>query len=104
MRQTSFCCWTDVNFVLRLLLRVGRNILRGPNYFDTDFTLQKSFGVPTMKIFGENAQFEFRADFYNIFNQTNVTNLNKVISTDGKTSNPLFGQAQNALGARVVEL
>ena len=88
---------------------VGRNILRGPNYFDTDFTLQKSFGIPKMKIFGENARFEFRADFYNIFNKINLTPIapassSTIISTNGTTSNPLFGQPQSALGARVVEL
>ncbi len=91
---------------------VGRNILRGPQYFDTDATIQKSFGLPKLPIFGENARFEFRADLYNIFNKLNLTPFtpsgasanNTLISTDGVTSNPLFGQAQSALGGRVVEL
>ncbi len=92
--------------------QVGRNILRGPNYFDTDATIQKSFGLPKMPIFGENARLEFRGDLYNIFNKLNLTpftpsgtnSANTLISTDGVTSNPLFGQAQSALGGRVVEL
>ena len=91
---------------------VGRNVLRGPNYFDTDMTLQKSFGLPKMPILGENARFEFSADFFNIFNKLNLTNLDNggnpfagnVISNDGVHSNPLFGQAQTALGGRVVNL
>jgi hypothetical protein len=61
---------------------------------------------------GENARFEFRADFFNIFNKLNLTPLppsgtqanNNTISFDGTTSNPLFGQAQSALNGRIVEL
>jgi hypothetical protein len=92
---------------------VGRNILRGPNYFDTDVTLQKSFGLPKLPIFGENARFEFRADFFNVFNKLNLNGdfLNgdnsfagNVISFDGTTSNPQFGQAQSALAGRIVQL
>ncbi|HEY7212410.1 MAG TPA: TonB-dependent receptor [Bryobacteraceae bacterium] len=91
---------------------VGRNILRGPSYFDVDATIQKSFGLPKMPIFGENARLEFRGDIFNIFNKLNLTPFqasgasanNTLISTDGTTSNPLFGQAQSALGGRVLEL
>jgi hypothetical protein len=87
---------------------VGRNVLRGPNYFDTDATIQKSFGLPKMKILGENARIDFRADIFNIFNKLNLTPLNftsdsQNISFDGSTSNPLFGQAQSALAGRIVE-
>ena len=59
-----------------------------------------------MKIFGENAKLDIRVDLFNIFNKPNLDSLqlNKTISFDGVTSNPLFGQAQAALGGRVVEL
>ncbi|MBV8828710.1 MAG: TonB-dependent receptor [Acidobacteriaceae bacterium] len=89
---------------------VGRNLLRGPNYFDIDMTLQKSFGLPKLPIFGENARFEFRANAYNLFNKTNLLTMglsgfqNDVISTNGTTSNPIFGQAQQALSGRIIEL
>ena len=91
---------------------VGRNVLRGPGYFDTDMTLQKSFGLPKLPILGENAQFEFRADFFNIFNKTNLQNLDNggnpysgnIISSDGLTSNPQFGIAQAGLAGRVINL
>ncbi len=90
---------------------VGRNVLTGPNYFDIDMTLQKSFGLPKLPIFGENARFEFRANAFNLFNKTNLTPLSsgdngvaRLISTDGVTSNPFFGIAQSALGARIIEL
>lgn len=82
---------------------VGRNVLRGPRYFDTDMTLQKSFGLPAMPFIGENARLDLRANFYNIFNTLNLTSINNTISTDGTTSNPLFGQAQSALAGRIVE-
>jgi hypothetical protein len=87
---------------------VGRNSLRGPNYFDIDMNLQKSWGLPKLPMFGENARITTRADFFNIFNKLNLF-LNPgdptvtAISFDGVTSNPHFGQAQQALGARVIE-
>ena len=83
---------------------VGRNVLRGPNYFDNDFTLQKSFGVPKMKILGENARFEFRADFYNLFNKLNLALPDNVVSFNGTTPNPHFGQSQSALAGRIIQM
>lgn len=88
---------------------VGRNILQGPNFSNVNATLTKAFGVPSFGIFGEAARFEFRANFFNIFNQTNLSPLtvnsaDQMISTDGRTSNPLFGQPQSALGGRTIEL
>lgn len=81
---------------------VGRNSVRGPNYFDTDMDAQKSFGIPKNTIFGENAGLTVRAMFFNIFNQTNLTPFN---TGDGNTliTSSQFGQAQKALGARTIE-
>lgn len=92
---------------------VGRNVLRGPNYFDTDITIQKSFGLPKMRILGENGRFEFRADCFNVFNKLNLNGdfinsdnpfAGNVISFDGVHSNPQFGVAQSALAGRIVQL
>jgi hypothetical protein len=94
---------------------VGRNSLRGPMYFDTDITIQKSFGLPKLPIFGENARFEFRGDIYNIFNKLNLSPLGTLIGFGGyplasqimgspTDPNSSFGQAQSALGGRIVEL
>ena len=88
---------------------VGRNILQGPGYLNVDSSLTKAFGVPSFGIFGEAARFEFRANFFNIFNKTNLSPMtansaDQTISFDGRTSNPLFGQSQSALGGRIVEL
>jgi hypothetical protein len=87
---------------------VGRNSLRGPDYLDTDLDAQKTFGIPPNRIFGEGAGLTIRTMFFNVFNKTNLTpfnvgDQNTQISTDGRTSNPAFGQSSGALGARTIE-
>jgi hypothetical protein len=87
---------------------VGRNSLRGPNYFNTDMDAQKTFGLPGSRIFGENTGLTIRAMFFNIFNQTNLTpfntgDINTQISTDGVTSNTQFSQSSSALASRTIE-
>lgn len=77
---------------------ITRNMFTGPGYFDVDATLSKSFGLPTFKIIGENAKLEFRANFYNLFNKLNLANIQNDII------NQHFGEAQNALGSRTIEL
>ena len=47
---------------------VGRNCLRGPRQVDLDFSLAKLFPV------SEWQNFEFRADFFNLFNHPNFAN------------------------------
>jgi len=51
-----------------------------------------------MKVIGENGKIEVRANFYNLFNKLNLSNIQNNIL------NVHFGEAQNALGARVIEL
>ena len=77
---------------------IHRGIFTGPGYFDVDATLSKSFGLPTMKIIGENAKIEFRANFYNLFNKLNLWNVQNNIFDQH------FGEAQQALGSRTIEL
>jgi len=77
---------------------IARNSFSGPSYFDVDATLSKSFGLPSMKVIGENGRIEFRANFYNLFNKLNLFNpQNNILD-------PHFGEAQNALGSRTIEL
>ncbi len=83
---------------------VGRNTFRGPRYLGFDATLAKSFGLPNMKVIGEHGRLNLQANIYNVFNKVNLTGVNTTISNDGKTSNPLFGQAQSAFAGRIVEL
>ena len=51
-----------------------------------------------MRVLGEGAKLEFRANFYNLFNKLNLTNIQNDIM------NVHFGQAQNALGSRTIEI
>jgi hypothetical protein len=50
---------------------LGRNTFRGPGLALVDFTLGRSFGFPWF--YGkEGARFQFRAEFYNLFNRVNL--------------------------------
>jgi hypothetical protein len=77
---------------------IARNSFRGPGYFDVDATLSKTFGLPSNKILGERAGLEFRINFYNLFNKLNLYNPQTDII------NSHFGEAQTALGSRVIEM
>jgi len=100
---------------------MGRNTFRGPRYSSVDFTISKAFGLPHMRVLGENAKLEFRANFYNVFNQLSFAALQnpqaigtiQVDALTGLQTNPTktnalqstqFSQAQNGLAGRVVEL
>lgn len=50
-----------------------------------------------MKFLGENAKFVFTANFYNLFNNTNLTNV------DTNVLDQTFGMALNALGSRTID-
>lgn len=56
---------------------VGRNVLRGPRQTNVDFSVIKRFPL------GEAKSVEFRAEFFNLFNQVNfanpISNLNAAI-------------------------
>ena len=85
---------------------IGRNSLTGPGYKDVDATLSKSFGLPHARGIGENAQFEFRADAYNLFNNLNfkpggASNSGSIVDN---IASPAFGQAMQALGSRTIDL
>jgi hypothetical protein len=89
---------------------IRRNTLNGPNYFDVDASLSKAFGVPNNRVLGENARFEIRADFYNIFNKLNLdlTSIDPTlgfVAPDGTvTPNSDFGVIHKALGSRTIQL
>ena len=79
---------------------VFRNSLTGPGYKDVDLTLSKGFGLPKMRVLGENARLEFRMDAFNVFNNMNL-NPNNVSNNTGNSN---FGTISNALAARVLSL
>jgi len=98
---------------------VGRNSFRGPRYSSIDFTLGKAFGLPRAKIIGEGAKLEFRLNFFNLLNETNLAPIGsqqigtiQLNSLTGAQINPTttnglasttFDQAQSGLAGRVIE-
>ncbi|HMX25426.1 MAG TPA: carboxypeptidase regulatory-like domain-containing protein [Blastocatellia bacterium] len=65
----------------------GRNIVRGPNFFQTDLGLHKAF--PLWK---ESTKLEFRMEAFNLFNKTNF------LTPDSSASNVRFDTAGNYTG------
>jgi len=70
---------------------LGRNTYFGPGFANTDMNILKR--VP-MKFIGERGEFQFRAEFFNLFNRVNLG------QPVGDISNTLFGKATSAYGAR----
>jgi hypothetical protein len=70
----------------------GRNIAEGPGYANWDFSAFKNIRVAEAK------EFQFRAEFFNIFNHTNFR------LPDSDISSPTFNQIQAAQPAREIQL
>src|SRR5229473_2517776 len=71
---------------------VGRNCLRGPRQVNLDFSIAKLFPI------AESRNFEFRAEFFNLFNHPNfanpISNLNALIASGGSID-PTTGRVLN---------
>ena len=103
---------------------IQRNSLAGPHYNDTDVSLTKNFGMPSIKGLGEKAGLSFRADVYNLFNKLNINggsaqgggggsidNVLGTVNPDGSINsvNSDFGVAgsygnKGALGSRTIQI
>lgn len=70
----------------------GRNIARGPAFFQTDLGVHKTF-----PLFSESTRVEFRAEAFNLFNHTNFATPN------GNISNAGFGTITSAFPAREIQ-
>ncbi len=70
----------------------GRNVVEGPGYQQWDFSLFKDIPIREAK------RLQFRAEFFNVFNHANFR------LPDNDISSPTFGQIQNALPGREVQL
>ncbi len=71
---------------------LGRNIIRGPKQINTDFSIMKS--IPTI----ESQSLEFRAEFFNLFNNVNFANPVNIVTSEN------FGQiAATSTGPRVIQ-
>jgi hypothetical protein len=63
---------------------VGRNVLRGPRQVNVDVSVIKRFP------FRETKSVEFRAEFFNLFNQVNLSN--PISNLNSASINPSTGQ------------
>ena len=78
---------------------LGRNTFRGPGLKLVDLSLGRSFGIPWF--YGkEGARFQFRTEFYNLFNRVNLDPRTVVANM----SNGNFGRATTAFYPRTVQL
>jgi hypothetical protein len=80
---------------------IGRNVFRGPRYFNIDMSAAKRFGLPGF--LGEAASFEFKANFFNAFNILNLQAFG-FNSPSTVINSPNFGRAERALAGRVIEI
>ena len=79
----------------------SRNTLRGPQYFDLDSGLAKTFEI----LPAERLNFQFRADAYNVLNHPNFASPGTNSSYDDITQPGSFGQLTSMNGgARVLQL
>jgi hypothetical protein len=70
---------------------VGRNSYRGPNYFQFDAALSRSFPLP------EKLNLDLRLESFNVLNHPNLSNPN------GTLNSPTFGQITAAGAARIFQ-
>jgi hypothetical protein len=69
----------------------GRNLLKGPGSINWNASAFKNFRIT------ERKRLQFRAEFFNLFNHTNLNNPVALMS------NPNFGSIQGAAAGRVVQ-
>jgi hypothetical protein len=70
----------------------GKNVLRGPRYFDTDMALLKNTDLE------KGASLQFRAEFYNAFNNVNFG------MPDSGLTDSAFGQLTYAQSPRILQM
>jgi len=70
----------------------GRNVVEGPGYFNWDFSAFKDIRVT------ESKEFQFRGELFNVLNHTNF----RLPISD--ISSPNFGQIQQDVGPRVIQV
>jgi len=70
----------------------GRNVVQGPGLAEWDFSAIKNIRV------AESKDLQFRAEFFNLFNHANFRLPNSDVSS------PTFGQIQQALQPRLIQL
>jgi hypothetical protein len=90
------------NFPVPPLPGIGRNVFRGPRYFDVDLSAAKRFKLPKMPLVGEDSAIEIRANAFNLFNKLNLQAF-LFNSASTQINSGDFGRATTPLAGRVVE-
>jgi hypothetical protein len=80
---------------------IGRNSFRGPRFFQTDLSFMKN---TRLGFINEVAALELRANFFNLFNQLNLTPIAFGSDSAHADNATFFGRAGSGLAGRVVEL
>jgi hypothetical protein len=70
----------------------GRNVVQGPGLAEWDFSAFKNIPL------AESKSLQFRVEFFNLFNRANFQLPNSDISS------PTFGQIQQALAPRLIQV
>jgi hypothetical protein len=73
---------------------LARNPFIGPGFNSTDMNITRKFPAPFL---GEAGRIDFRAEFFNLFNRTNLQN------PQGEIRNSNFGRSTSAFGARNIQ-
>ena len=85
---------------------IGRNVFRGPRYFNVDLSVAKQFNLSSLNvvssILGERAKLDLRFNFFNLFNNLNFASFN-AFSNSTRADNAQFGVPTAALAGRVGE-
>jgi hypothetical protein len=82
----------DPNSPVQQFGNEGRNVVQGPAYQQWDFSAMKNIRL------AESKDLQFRAEFFNLFNHPNFR------LPDSDISSPTFGQIQEALPPRLIQL
>ncbi len=82
---------------------IGRNVFRGPRYFNVDMTFAKKIGLGSWGFLGENANVDMRFNFFNIFNTLNLAPFNSNTDPTRVQNGDRFGRAVAGLSGRVGE-
>ena len=74
---------------------MGRDTVHGPGMAQVDFSMLKNIKVPW---FHEQANLQFRAEVYNLFNRVNLNNF------AGDLTSGSFGKATGTFTPRSIQL
>lgn len=106
--STTAPCWTASDFAPSTGFgTIARNSFRGPGYFNTDFSLRKSFRL------SERCNFLVGANAYNVFNHPNFanpsndlssSNLGVITGTVTPPTSPYGSGASAAVDARIIQI